>query len=237
MRSLVISDVHGNRAALEAVLHSEPFDEILCLGDLVTYGPEPGACVRRLREAGAILVQGNHDRALAENVAPRCRARFVRLADATLPLARRQVAGEDLRWLRDAPHWLFLERASRRLMLVHATPSDPLYGYLGPDPEAWSEQIRATEADVLLVGHTHLQFDLEIDGRRVVNPGSVGQPKDGLPSAAYAVIDAGEISLSRVEYPVEETVTALRESHLAPEDLADLAELLRRGVVPERLER
>ncbi len=237
MRTLVISDVHGNLPALQAVLSSEPWDEVLCLGDLVAYGPYPLECVRLLRSAGAIVVQGNHDRALAEGISPRCRPAFERLAEITHAFARDEAVADDIAYLAGLPRRLFLDRDGRRLLLVHAAPSDPLYRYLGPDAPEWREEAEGSDADVVLVGHTHRQFRLDIGSVIVVNPGSVGQPKDGDLTAAYAIIEEGRIHLRRVAYPVEETVAGLERRGLPGRDLADLAEILRTGSVPARLQR
>ncbi len=235
MRTLVISDVHGNLEALEAVLRAEPWDELVCLGDLVAYGPSPLACVARIRDADAVVVQGNHDRAMAEGIAPRCRPAFERLAEVTHAFARAEVTAPDLEYLGALPRWLFLELGGRRHLVVHAAPTDPLYRYLGPDPETWAREVGRAGAEVILVGHTHLQFRLEVGGVPVVNPGSVGQPKDGEPSAAYAVIEDRMIHLRRVTYAVEETVAALKSRGLPQQDFEDLAEILRTGTVPPRL--
>lgn len=234
MRTLVISDIHGNLAALEAVL-AEPHDKVLCLGDIVGYGPQPAACLQRIRAERAIVVQGNHDHALAEGDGPQCRPGFLRLAEAVAPLSWQQLSPDELAYLAALPRWLVLDLDGWRYTLVHATPSNPLYRYLGSDPEAWAPEVRHADAESVFVGHSHVQFMLEVEGVRVVNPGSVGQPKDHEPTAAYAVIEDGEIALRRTAYPVEDTVAALEGSSLPTDVIADLAELLRTGRVPERL--
>jgi predicted phosphodiesterase len=235
MRTLVISDIHGNLPALQAVLNAEAWDELICLGDLVAYGPDPIECVRLIRSAGATTVQGNHDRALAERVAPRCRPTFERLAEATHAFARSEATDEDVAYLAGLPRWLFVERDGRRHLLVHATPSDPLYRYLAPDAPEWVGEVHRSDVRVVLVGHTHQQFRRDISTVTVVNPGSVGQPKDGDPTAAYAVIEDGRIHLRRVTYRVEDTIAGLQRRALAEADVADLSEILRTGSVPARL--
>lgn len=232
MRALIVSDVHGNHAALAAILAAEPHDIAICLGDLVGYGPEPGACVRWARAHARLAVQGNHDRALADGIAPGCGERFAWLADAAAPFGRTQVKGLAMDYLRARPRWALLELDGVRCMCVHATPADPLYRYVGPDADGWAREMRGVSADVVLVGHTHLQFELTIGGKRIVNPGSAGQPKDGDPRAAFAVLEDGEVRLGRVAYPVEETAGALERSTIDPWAAAGLAELLRTGRVP-----
>jgi predicted phosphodiesterase len=232
MRYLVVSDIHGNLAALEAVL-AEPHDAVICLGDIVGYGPEPLACLRWIRREAKIVVQGNHDRAAATGADPGCRPAFRWLAAATAPIASRELEDSDRRYLGDLPHWLFIDVDGLPTLAVHATPSDTLYRYLGPkDLTAWQDEVSGIPANLVLVGHTHLPFDIHVAGVRVVNPGSVGQPKDGDPRAAYAVIDNGFVELKRAAYPIERTVLGLQESGVAPEAAAVLGSLLRHGRLP-----
>jgi len=233
MKLLVLSDIHGNLAALRAVL-AEPHDAVLCLGDLVGYGPRPADCVAWARESGATVVAGNHDRTLTAGTHPGCRAAFLRLAEATVCIGHEQVTGGDLAWLGELPlrHCLALPAST---LLVHATPSDPLYRYLGPDAHEWELETAGQEAALFLVGHTHLQFEIDIGGKRVVNPGSVGLPKDGGPRAAYAVIDDVRVELKRAAYDVAETITQLAASGLDARSVTELSELLRTGSVPQSL--
>ncbi len=215
MRVLVVSDLHGNWPALEAVA-AVPHDAVVCLGDIVGYGPQPAACLRWLRENGAHVVQGNHDRALADDVPPRCRADFEWLAAATAGIARSQLDEEELAFLRSLPRTRDLTLDGKRLLLLHATPSEPLYSYLDPDPEKWCAAVAGIDADILLVGHTHLPFHFDLGGLQVVNPGSLGQPKDGDPRAAFALIEDGVPRLERASYPVHRTVAGLRATGVDP---------------------
>lgn len=240
-RLLVISDIHGNRAALDAVL-AEPHDGIICLGDLVGYGPFPAACVERVRGEWGIVVQGNHDRGFADHVPFGSSARFRWIAEATAPSAERQLDADALTYLRDLPEWGISTIAGVSTLTVHATPDQPLYEYVGPDPNRWARELERTDTPLTLVGHTHIQFDLRVTtpsgmSRRVINPGSVGQPKDGDPRAAYAVIEPdGTIVLRRCEYDIEQTVSALRDSDVPAAAVDVLAALLRSGAVPEHTE-
>jgi putative phosphoesterase len=231
MRTLVISDIHGNLAALEAVL-AEPHDAVVCLGDLVGYGPDPAACVQLVREEAHVVIQGNHDRANADGVPPRCRREFEWLADAVVQHTRSQLNPADMSYLSELPRWAVAAIGHRRVLCVHATPGQPLYRYLGPDPDAWAAEAAGVPEGMLLVGHTHLQFDITTDGGRVVNPGSVGQPKDGDPRAAYAVIEDDAVTLKRAAYPVDRTVAGLQAAGISPEAVADLSSLLLTGVTP-----
>jgi len=228
VRVLVVSDIHGNWPALEAVA-AVPHDSVVCLGDIVGYGPQPGECLRWLRANGVEIVQGNHDRALADDVPPRCRPDFEWLATAAAGIARRQLDDEEKAFLRALPRTRRLVLDGRRVLILHATPADPLYSYLPPDVEHWRAAVAGLEADMLLVGHTHLPFHFQLDGVHVVNPGSVGQSKDGDPRAAFAVIEDGTPSLERTPYSIERTVEGLRAAGLEAPAFGALAALLRTG--------
>jgi putative phosphoesterase len=231
MRVLVIADVHGNLAALDAVL-AEPHDALICLGDMVGYGPHPGACTRCICEQAELILRGNHDHALATGVPPGCRPSFQWLTEATAHLGAAQLSAAERAALSELPTRTSRTIDSVRYALVHATPTDPLYRYLEPGSDGWRREVRAVDAEVLLVGHTHLQFRLEVDGHTVINPGSVGQPKDGDPRAAYAIIDDGAVTLCRVAYPVERTIADLEQRGVEPAAVAILAQLLRTGQRP-----
>lgn len=233
MKLLVISDVHGNQAALDAVL-AVPHDRVVCLGDIVGYGPEPRACMTRLLAEDAVIVRGNHDHALAFDADPRCSAGFRWLAEATSTIGRTQIQGGDLARLGAAPRYAFIDVDEMPAFCVHATPRDSMYRYLRPaDRDAWRHETFGCGASLFLVGHSHIQFQLAIDGRRIVNPGSVGQPKDGDPRAAYALLEDGRIEFGRASYDVEQTVHALQASDVDPAAVEALAALLRTGHAPD----
>lgn len=233
MRVLVLADVHGNLTALDAVL-AEPHDSVICPGDLVGSGPEPAACVERIRSAGATTVQGNHDRAIADRLPPGGPEPFRSLSEATLPVAYTQLDDEALAYLRALPLWLSLDLNGSRCLLVHATPHDPLYRAVGPEVTAWAAEVDGVDEETVFVGHTHVQFELGLGRHRVINPGSVGLPLDGDPRAAYAVLEDGAITLRRVEYPIERTIAALGRSGLSTAVIDELALWLRSGHPPRR---
>jgi len=230
---LVISDIHANHVALDAVVQ-EPHDAVICLGDIVGYGPHPTPCVRWVRDHAGWTVQGNHDRAAAENIPPQCRPDFEWLADAVAPLTHSQLGPEDVMYLRGLPRWATRDIDGIRVACFHARPSDPLYGYMPPDRARWARELANVEADLVLVGHTHLPLDMTIDGKRLINPGSVGQPKDGDPRAAFAVLVNGIPRLKRVSYDVNKTIQDLAASGTDPQAVDALSELLITGHVPAR---
>lgn len=233
MRYLIISDIHGNLPALETAL-AEPHDAVICLGDVVGYGPEPSACLQLLHEEpGLLAVRGNHDRAFLDGSDPGCRPSFRWLAQATAGIALAQLTAREHDFLEGWPEWLFLNPAGTPTIAVHATPSDTLYRYLDNDAAEWRQELAPIPVALALVGHTHHQFRLQTGSAEVVNPGSVGQPKDGNPRAAYAVFENGAVALRRAEYPVARTIAALERTGVEARAIAALSELLWSGQSPE----
>lgn len=237
MRVLVLSDIHANLAALEAVLEDArgDYDAVWCLGDVVGYGPEPAACIARIRLTAAIAVAGNHDWAVLHSLGA---DEFNPEARRAVVWTRRRIDGEDLAWLQDLP--------SRPLVmgditLTHGSPRDPIWEYV-LYPATASLNLRHFSTRFCLVGHTHipaLHLLSEADGsvrtisptvgeptalcdacRAILNPGSVGQPRDNDPRAAYAVLDTDAVTWEarRVAYPVEVTQARMRVAGL-PERL------------------
>ena len=227
MRILLLADVHGNWPALQAI--SEPHDVCVCLGDLVDYGLEPAPCIDWLRRNARHVVRGNHDHAVAQDVRVAGRSGFKYLTGVTRPLTRERLSEEDLRFLSRLPVSVTTTLDSSRFLFVHATPRDPLDEYAPADADFWARRLADVEADVVCVGHTHQQYVVEVNGKLVINPGSVGQPRDGDARAAYAIVEDNRVELKRLDYPVEDAVRAVLESTLAEEAKEMLADVLRRG--------
>jgi predicted phosphodiesterase len=228
VKVLIIADVHGNLEALKAVL-ADPHDALICLGDMVGYGPEPGACVRRILDEAELVLRGNHDHALATGAALGCPPSLQWLAEAAAQLGMAQLSTTERASLAELPL-----RASQLIdgiphHLVHAAPTDPMYRYLEPTSDGWAREVREIGPEVLLVGHTHVQFRHHVAGRTIISPGSVGQPRHGDPRAAYMVIEDGTLSFCRVAYRVERTVEALERSGIETAAAAVLTQLLRTG--------
>ncbi|MGD9856838.1 MAG: metallophosphoesterase, partial [Planctomycetaceae bacterium] len=113
--------------------------------------------------------------------------------------------------------------------LVHATPRDPLDEYLSDDADAWSERLQKVDADIVCVGHTHMQYHLELGGKQLLNPGSVGQPRDGDARAAYAIVEDGVVHLHRVEYDIDATLHQMQEIGIQAWAVNLTEEVLRTG--------
>jgi diadenosine tetraphosphatase ApaH/serine/threonine PP2A family protein phosphatase len=234
MRIAVVSDVHANLAALEAVLrHAEgerALDAIWSLGDLVGYGPQPMECLALLRGFVFRSVAGNHDLAASDVIDTED---FNPAAAAANAWNAAQLGTEEREFLRGLPRTLELEG----LQLAHGSLRDPVWEYLITIPSALA-QFELMTAQFSLVGHTHVplifiegeQAVLDLDyvqpmdgsvmqlaGRRLIlNPGSVGQPRDRDPRAAYAIFDseAQTIAFHRVEYDIARTQSLMAEANL-----------------------
>jgi diadenosine tetraphosphatase ApaH/serine/threonine PP2A family protein phosphatase len=235
MRVAVISDIHANLVALEAVLADvdrEQPDELWCLGDTVGYGPQPNECVDLVRERAAVSLCGNHDLAVLGELDV---GEFTGDAGAAARWTRGELGEAQAAWLRE------LEPAAERegVELFHGSPRDPVWEYVLSEQVALIS-ILETVAPVVLVGHSHVALglgwdgeglsgglapagtDLELaSGRWLLNPGSVGQPRDGDPHAAWLLLDlaARRAVFRRVPYAIEQTQAAMRARGL-PEALA-----------------
>ena len=240
----VISDVHANRQALDAVhaaIQADAVDAVWNLGDTVGYGPRPNETAALVRDLAAISLVANHD--------------LVALGTSEVAVDEfNPDAAAAARWTSrtlDPVTTAFLERLSPQadaggVALYHASPFDPVWGYILTDEAAYLS-LELTHAPVVLVGHTHVPTRVaraengvtgglapagtEVDlttGRWLLNPGSVGQPRDGDPRAAYLLLDldAGRAEFRRVEYPVELPQAQIRGQGLP----AGLAERLAHGV-------
>jgi predicted phosphodiesterase len=237
MRVAVLSDIHSNLIALDAVLAVMPsVDEIWHLGDVVGYGPHPDEVVARLRDLDAIGVRGNHDAAaLGGSEIESFNVDARRAAEWT----RATIADETKAWLAAQPE----TREREGFLLVHGSPRDPTWEYVTSTPVARAG-IAAMPTRFGLHGHTHLPVayieedgrietmspgsgsKLAIDGRRVLlNPGSVGQPRDGIPTSAWMLLDTGEgtATWQRTAYDIAAVQVAMTRVSLPERLVARLA--------------
>ena len=218
MRVGVISDIHSNAVALEAVLDDlPPVDALLNAGDVVGYNPWPGECVDAMRERDVPTVMGNHDRMVLSSR----NFRGNQMARAGVKHARERLDDDQRAWLADLP--TELRAFDDRVHVVHGHPDDPdRY----TRPREFGPDLLRDGADVLVMGHTHVQHHERYDEGVVLNPGSVGQPRDGDWRAAYAVLDLDDLTVEerRVEYDVDAVVEAVRESGLPSRTGARLRE-------------
>ncbi len=237
MRYLVLSDVHANLAALEAVLaDAGAVDGIWCLGDLVGYGPDPNECVERLRPLVEMCVAGNHDWACIGKLDI---SDFNADAQRACCWTQRALSPASCAYLEMLPQILI----QGDYTLAHGSPRYPIWEYLFHSLDA-RENLAYFQTPYCFVGHTHmpLMFRLDDDtvetivptpdgeysisaGRWIINPGAVGQPRDGDERASYLVLDTAELTVTfhRVAYSIEETQQRMTEAGLPPRLVARLS--------------
>jgi len=246
MKCLVVSDIHANWPALQAVLAAErDADQILCLGDLVNYGPQPVECVAwamRLTPPSRVI-QGNHDRDFAWDNDPRCAPANRPLAEAVRAVTNPLLTLEMKSFLAGLEaiqefHW-----GKTLCAACHLPAKGPLCCPFDHQSSQWP-----WESDIILIGlpgklftlvghpdviflaHGHIPLKTNWGTTLVVNPGSVGLPADGDPRAAYAVWEDGEVTLHRLAYDIEQTVRAYEPLTLDAGIKQELAEVLRTGM-------
>jgi predicted phosphodiesterase len=240
MKVAVISDIHGNRQAFEATLEAvaaSDADELWCLGDLVGYGADPDVCVELAREHAAVCLAGNHDLAVTGEIPL---SEFSRGASLAAEWTKDVIAPSNLEFLKT----LSPEGVEGKLGLFHASPRDPVWEYVLSAllAELCMDEQRQR---VCLIGHSHVALSfVRIEGRLatgepqgagteldlgegewLVNPGSVGQPRDGDPRASWLLLDVDAMSASffRTDYDIAGAAAAIRAARL-PDSLAERLE-------------
>jgi diadenosine tetraphosphatase ApaH/serine/threonine PP2A family protein phosphatase len=244
LRAAVLSDIHSNRQALEAVLaaiEEADVEQAWCLGDMVGYGADPDACTALVREHCDTCLAGNHDLAVLDSLDI---STFSETAAAAVEWTRENVSEETLGFLGG------LEPTASQVGvgLFHASPRDPIWEYVLSSDQA-EAGLAAQEERIGLIGHSHIALffvraigarpghtqgaeaeaglELELnDGQWLLNPGSVGQPRDGDPRAAWLELDteAWTARWHRVDYDIDAAATAIRAAGLPPA-LADRLEV------------
>jgi len=220
----LISDVHANLAALEAVLaelDARGVERIFNAGDLVCYGPSPNEVIHRLREREIVSIYGNRDREIYEFP-----LRYKRYKENLHPLKFRayewtynELTGENLDYLKSLPERVSMRVNSHELLMVHDRihPEIPQPRPDTPDTQ-FRESASCVEEDIIVFGHTHIPFSREVAGKLFVNTGSVGRPGDGDPRAGYVVLEisGGQIAtrIKRVSYDIDGTIRTIYESDL-----------------------
>lgn len=203
MKYAVISDIHGNMEALNAVLNDietvEKADKILCLGDLAMAGPEPGAAVDKIKSLveaqKAVCIQGNTDKMIAdfdENILNSLREKNKVMANA-LEADVRTLTAEQIDFLKNLPVNEEVEYLKNKILLVHGSPRRNDENIFPEMPMSEIEEmVSGTDANVILCGHTHIPCGYQTESRKtIVNDGSVGRPFSEEPKACYAILDIG----------------------------------------------
>lgn len=215
MKILIISDLHANREALDAV--QESWDRLICLGDLVDYGTCPHEILDFVKQHASLTVCGNHDHAVAFDADCGCAPPFHAMSVATRALMKQMLSSQEIEYLRDLPEEESIEMEGARFYLCHAAPTNHLYKYLGKGlrNDMWVEEAAAVDANFILVGHTHQQFVKGLGEKMFINPGSLGLSRDFPGKACYAIWDEGHIELKRVPYDVKKTIDRVMSSPLS----------------------
>ncbi|MGB8646699.1 MAG: metallophosphoesterase family protein [Anaerolineae bacterium] len=234
MRILLISDIHANIVALDTVLKQADgaYDKIWCLGDIVGYGPAPNECVERLRNLGVESLAGNHDWAVLDKLSVED---FNSNARRAILWTQDVLRGENRDWLTALLEWG--KRPEYDLTLVHGSPRHPIWEYILTTATA-TENLSYFDTRICLFGHTHVPnlfyqagenkrinpqylaagepLSLTQHTKYLLNPGSVGQPRDRDPRAAYAILDLDTRTFTpwRVEYNIAETQKAMEKARL-----------------------
>jgi len=225
MKLLIVSDIHGNWPALQAVLASEPNpDAVVFCGDVVDYGPQPVECLRWLAENADHIVRGNHDNALAFDADCGCMRTFREYSFATRAWHRPMLNDGDVKILASMPLRNRFEWQGKVFRMAHATPQGHLSEYL--DQSEWSSRVAGIDADFMLLGHTHIQGMATYGKITVVNPGSVGLARDHPGKACYAVYRDGQMELKRIPYDVGRTAALLRAAPLSKNVIEGLVGVL-----------
>jgi diadenosine tetraphosphatase ApaH/serine/threonine PP2A family protein phosphatase len=234
MRYLIISDIHANQAALSAVLaDAGAYDLIWCLGDLVGYGPDPNECIESLRDLPHFSLAGNHDWAALGKLDLTSFNNDARISSIW---TQGELSPASRAYLDSLPTRI----AQDQFTMAHASPRQPVWEYV-LDPLIAQRNFTYFETPYCLVGHTHIPIiffqadtnpngcktmlppydgpvELEVEGRLILNPGSVGQPRDGNPHASYGILDIDAMTWEhrRVPYAVEITQERMRARDLPP---------------------
>ena len=235
----VISDVHANVVALEAVLgvmKRERVDTIVCLGDLVGYGPSPNETIELLRSEGVICTLGNSDERIAYEFARGKRPREG-VGDAVLEWTRSVIDPRNVEFLRSLPVQQRLNTSAGRFRFFHGTPQTPAERVnLNTDPLSLTRLLERNRCRLLAAGGTHVPYYRELPAGSVLNPGSVGLALNGEPGADYAIVkvegETLEVSMDKVEYDFGAVAFDIIAWGLPPM----VAEAVQQGRMPERID-
>ena len=218
----VISDVHANLEALDAVLHQAQGLNIICLGDLVDYGASPNEVVETIREKATLVILGNHDQAACTGDTSYFNAR----AAISSKWTGKKLTYPNLEYLKGLPGERMTNLGGGGVYLAHGSPDDQLWEYVYPAThhQLFGYYLRKKEADVIGLGHTHVPYVWRESTGVVFNPGSVGQPRDGDWRASWAELTVEKSSVNveirRTDYDVKGAASKIREAGL-PASFAD----------------
>lgn len=231
-----LSDIHGNYEALKAVIDdikkkNIKMSSVYCLGDIVGYGPRPNETLDLIKQHGFISVLGNYDEAVGFYL-PNCGCNINSEKSKietqnSLTWTAAHTSEQNKEYLRTLEEQLTIEKCGKRILLTHASPYAINEYVFENDLEIQQEIASEIEEDIIVFGHTHLPYNKWVDGKLLINAGSVGRPKDGDNRACYCIMDVSDtqVEFVRVNYDIEKVVKEIMSS-----DLLDVfAEALRQG--------
>jgi len=230
MKILIISDIHANWYALEAILDKETYDALIFLGDVVDFGPSPRNCVKFLMDSSKGRfwgVRGDHDHAMAYGINSKCPGELNSLSDITREWGEGFLSSEEVGFLRRLPIDNQFSIDSMNFELVHGSDLDT--GSLsksGSSLDTEYNDFDKEERNYILIGHSHKPYIKLVGNTTILNPGSAGQPRDFNPRASYAVIENGVPYIKRVSYDIERTVNDLERSALPKQLTSKLSSML-----------
>jgi protein phosphatase len=229
MRLLLISDIHGNIEALNAILENVRYDRVICMGDLADYGPDPLAVIDWIRSNNVPTVRGNHDNAVALHVDCGCGYKYKHLSEATREYTWEHISEKEEEFLMSLPLSLDFDFDNLKIKVVHGSPNS-YFDYVYPDTA--DDKVRPMMADVacdyMFAGHTHVPMIRKLSGLTMLNPGSVGQPRDGDWRTSCMVFDTAtrKPEIVRLEYDIDKTCGKIRKSM---PNADELIAILKRG--------
>jgi putative phosphoesterase len=215
MRLLLLSDIHGNIEALNAILDNVQYDQAICMGDLVDYGPDPLAVIDWIRDNRIPTVRGNHDNAVALHVDCGCGYKSKHLSEATREYTWGQITEKEEEYLMSLPLSLDFTFDGLKIRAIHGSPKS-FFDYIYPDTplDKVEQMLEGVSCDFLLAGHTHVPMIRKVSGLTMLNPGSVGQPRDHDWQASCMVFDTAvqKPEIIRLDYDIDKTTGKIRKS-------------------------
>lgn len=219
MKIAVLSDIHANIQALQAVLHDcdgQNVRRFWMLGDYIDYGGNPLEVMQELKNMDVEhRIAGNHDGCLYISSV---RSSATPHGKKAYEYTKQVVMGNRpaFRMLEEIADKPVMYLAQKKILLVHGTPEDPYWGKFlpGMDADPLFTDMERMDVRTMFVGHSHVGFLLTKAGRRIVNPGSVGQPRDGYPQASYAIVEEDSVTFRRVNYDIDGAADAIRSRNL-----------------------
>lgn len=236
MKFAVIGDVHSNFPALESVLADiaqKNVDFILCTGDLVGYAPFPNEVIDLIRKTHVLTVQGNYDEAIGHRRLI-CGCDYkdekqLEMASLSVRFTNETIRTDNREYLKSLPQELTLKVGELSIRVVHGSPRKN-NEYLFEGSLEVDEVTKELSEDILICGHTHIPYYKVINGKHVINTGSVGKPKHGNSNATYVMVEIIEaeinLTIHEISYDVERTAMAIEDNEILPNDFA---EMLRKG--------